>query len=112
MLTISKRQLKVLGKSCEAHYYKRLNEQMRVWFPGQTVGLTDNALRTKIEGWSREAEDYGLTWQSSIAAFVCLQLAGGRGVSEWEPVKRVLLDQSAPQKLRVKELKVLVEEMR
>lgn len=101
MLTIGKQQLTALKKSVEGAYARDLTRYIRAEHPEAVEAISDEELVRRVGLGIARAEAHGLTWDSSITAFVAMMFEVAPTFDEQPAIARVLKDESIPANRRI-----------
>jgi len=94
MLTIGKQQTQVLKKSVERAYARDVARYIRAEHPEAVHEISDAELLRRVSLGIARAESHGLTWDSSITAFVAIMFEVAPTFDEQPAIARVLKDES------------------
>lgn len=92
MLKISKQQLDALGQEKRAAYARDLARYLRAEHGDAVRDLSDVELRRRVRIGIARAERYGITWDSTITAFVAIMFEIAPTFDEQAAIRRVLED--------------------
>lgn len=101
MLTIGKQQLQDLKKSVEGAYARDVARYIRAEHPEAVQALSDEELLRRVSLGIARAGSHGLTWDSSITAFVAIMFEVAPTFDEQPAIARVLKDDSLPADERI-----------
>lgn len=101
MLKIGKHQMKVIDQSVEEAYARDMARYLREEHAGDVAGLSDQALRRRVDVAIARATKYGLTWDESITAFVAIMFAVAPNFDEQPAIRAVMNDERVPPNLRI-----------
>jgi hypothetical protein len=101
MLTIGKQQLAALKESIERAYSRDVARYIRAEHPEAAGELSDEEFLRRVSLGIARAESHGLTWDSSITAFVAIMFEVAPTFDEQPAISRVLEDTSLPPNQRI-----------
>lgn len=114
MLKIRREQIKAFQPVADAAFVRRLAAHVRaehaeapVFLPeGETTVelLTDERLHEMVGRGVERARAYGMTWESSITAFVVLMFVSAPNFDDHPLLRRVLKDEQTDPDLRIERL--------
>jgi hypothetical protein len=114
MLNIRSEQLEVFNPTAERAFQRRVVEYLRenhagvaVQFPdGVTtvVKIPEDKLSEIVRIGLERARNYGMTWESSLCAFVVLMFVAAPNFDEHPLIERVLKDESVEPDSRIDQL--------
>lgn len=101
MLKISKRQMTVIDAGVEAAYARDMAAYLRQEHAEDVARLSDEELERRAAAAIERAARYGLTWDTSITAFVAIMISVGPRFDEHPAIRAVMTDESVPPNLRI-----------
>src|SRR5229473_2749666 len=112
MLRIRPEQLKVFQPVTEAAFEERVIEYLREEHPDAVVpissgaptllaDLPDETLLEMVQVALRRARNYGMTWESTLTAFVVLTFVVAPRFDECPPIHQVLTDSTIDPDARI-----------
>lgn len=104
MIRIRPEHLAAFQPNADAAFVDRLAEHLRTEHGPLVEGLPDRLLEEMVRSGLVRARRYGLTWESSLTAFVALMFEVAPNFDEHPPVRRVLLDARVPPDARIEAL--------
>jgi hypothetical protein len=114
MLKIRPEQMAVFQQMADAAFVKRLAEHLRskyasvgVLLPTGVVALGQIPTATLLEmvrGGIARARTHGLSYESSLAAFLALMIEAAPNFDEYPRVRQILTDESVPPNGRLDQL--------
>lgn len=104
MLTIGKQQLEALKGSVQRAYARDVARYIRAEHPDAVQAISDEELLRRVSLGIARAESHGLTWDSSITAFVAMMFEVAPTFDEQPAISRVLKDESIPADRRIEAL--------
>jgi hypothetical protein len=104
MLTLGKPQIDAIKESVERAYARDVARYMRAEHSESVAALADDELLRRVRLGIARAESHGLTWDSSITAFVAIMFEVAPTFDEQPAIARVLKDESLAPNKRIEAL--------
>jgi len=104
MLVLRSHQRQMFRDVRRAQLARRVAAHLRDNHPDDILGPGEAELLELVAERLQRARDYGMTWESSLAAFACLTFTIAARFDEHPAVKKVLEDPDIPPNLRVEML--------
>ncbi|MDI1448043.1 hypothetical protein [Polyangium sp. 6x1] len=101
MLTLRRGQRKAFEPLVEDALVERIFAFLRAHPAAEIRALDDTALRAAVRSGISRGRSFGLTWTSTLAAFVGLSLVVGPAFHEHPAVRAVLEDEATPPDERI-----------
>ena len=114
MLKIRREQFEVFQPVAEAAFVRRVAEHLRdnhadavVQFPNEVIlvkQIANEKLRSVAEYAITRARNYGLSWESTVTAFVVLMFVAAPNFDKHPLIQRILKDERVPADSRIDQL--------
>jgi hypothetical protein len=104
MFQIRTAQLSAFQDEFERAFPARVVEHLRKHHAQAIAGLGGEPLRALVSERIRRARSYGLTWESTIAAFVAMTFAIAPEFDRHPSIRRILHDEKIPPNSRLEGL--------
>lgn len=103
MLKVRQTQMDVLQQQlAEKDLVRRTIEFLRIEYPEDIKRHPEGQWRNRVVNGISRARSYGITYESSIAAFVALMFQYAPNFDEYAPIHAILTDGEVPPDTRVK----------
>lgn len=109
-MNIRGEQLDVLRADRERQRDVRLAEHLRAVHGDLVEGLSDEALIRRVHAGVRRAQAYGITWDSTLAAFLVLMFRAAPDFDEHPTVQAVLRFEDLEPDLRIDALMAVTDD--
>jgi len=104
MLVIKKSQMDFFDINAEKSFEKRIADFIRKEYPNSISSIPEEILAEKVRSGISLGRKYGMTWESSLTAFVSLIFAVSPGFHRQPVIHSVLTNQKIPANERIKAL--------
>jgi hypothetical protein len=101
MLKIRHLQMAELDEAIDAAFTREVARHMRDEHAEDVAHLSDDDLFERVTAGIDRARSYGMTWDTTILAFVAIQLTVARDFDREPSIRRVLTDPFVPPNARV-----------
>ncbi len=89
-MIIRKEQMEALRAKMERDFVLRLSQLLRETYPELTANLSQERLVKRVEFGISRARSYGITWESTLGAFVALMFQVAPCFDEHSDIKSIL----------------------
>ena len=110
MVRIRAEQLQAFQPLAEAAFVNRVVQHLREYHASVVERLPDDMLRERVRYGLSRARQYGLSWESSLTAFVALMFEIAPNFDEHPRIQYVLRDERVPPNSRIDALQERVSE--
>jgi len=117
---IRREQMAAFDDASQEEFERRLAEHVRTCFAASSIdtsagdfalsGLSAECVRAMVRHSIQKAKGYGLTWESSIAAYAALMFTVGPRFDEHPEIQAELLDENVPVNSKVDHLGYAISE--
>ncbi len=103
-MNLSETQRQALEQGMRRPFVERLMTDVRRLYPKSINHVSGDLLRRRIEYGLTRAEQYNMTWQSALAAFVLAMFSAAPHFDEDPRLNAILTDSSVSPELRMRKL--------